>query len=207
MVIEKLATSLGRRDEVPNQELAKDIVKQNNKAAVKELIEILNHKKKDLQSDSIKVLYEIGELNPELISDYCNEIGKFLKSKNNRLVWGAMTALDSITRVNPEGIIKLLPDIIKAADEGSVITKDHGVSILAQLCAIKNGYTATAFPLLMEQLKKCPPKQLPMYSEKSMVAVNLDNKEQFLELLENRFPELEKDSQRKRVEKVMKKVK
>ena len=37
-ILNKLACSLGRRDEVPNQELAEQIVAANDAAAVKELI-------------------------------------------------------------------------------------------------------------------------------------------------------------------------
>jgi hypothetical protein len=55
-VINKLATSLNRRDEIPNQELAKQIANSNDKKAVKELIENLNNKNKNIQSDCIKVI-------------------------------------------------------------------------------------------------------------------------------------------------------
>ena len=41
-VIDKLATSLNRRDEIPKQELAKQIANCNDKKAVKELIERLD---------------------------------------------------------------------------------------------------------------------------------------------------------------------
>ncbi len=55
----KLASSLGRRDEKPNQEL--------------ELVENLNYKDKNIQRDCIKVIYEIGESKPALLSDYAKE--------------------------------------------------------------------------------------------------------------------------------------
>jgi hypothetical protein len=40
-VIDKLAISLGRKDNIPNQELAKEIAKTNDRVAVSELIEII----------------------------------------------------------------------------------------------------------------------------------------------------------------------
>ncbi len=49
-VLNKLATSLNRRDEVPNQELGQRIVSENNAAAVKELIGALHHGDKAIQS-------------------------------------------------------------------------------------------------------------------------------------------------------------
>ena len=205
-VIEKLASSLNRRDEVPNQELAKQIVKKKDKAAIKELIELLNNKSKDIQSDSIKVLYEIGEQEPSLIAEYAKNFIALLDSKNNRLQWGTMTALDSITSENPKEIYKALPKIIKGANNGSVITKDRAVNILIKLCASKQ-YEEDAFALLVEQLLNSPTNQLPMYAEKAMPIINEKNKLLFIKTLSSRLDEIEKDTKRKRVEKVISKVK
>ena len=179
--IDLIATSLNRRDNKPNQDLAVEIIQSKRNDWVKELIDNLQHKDKNIQSDCIKVLYEIGERGAaEMIAPYCKDFGKILSSKNNRLIWGAMTALDMITLVNPKGVNDLLPMIIQSIDKGSVITIDHGVGILAKLSGIAE-YSDTAFPLLVEQLRKCPPKQLPMYSEKSLIAINSENQKQIIE--------------------------
>ena len=91
-VIDKLASSLNRRDEVPNQELAKQIAVKKDKKAVAELIEYLNNKSKDIQNDCIKV-YEVGEISSALIANYANNFIELLNHKNNRLQWGAMTVI------------------------------------------------------------------------------------------------------------------
>ena len=57
-VLNKLATALNRRDEVPNQELAREIVRERNTAGVRELVENLAHQNKGIQGDCIKMLYE-----------------------------------------------------------------------------------------------------------------------------------------------------
>src|SRR5882757_2998530 len=95
-ILNKLATSLKRRDEVPNQVLAAEIAAKNNKVAIKELIDNLSNKSKDIQHDCIKVLYEAGERKPELITGYLKTFLELLHHKNNRLQWGAMTALHAI---------------------------------------------------------------------------------------------------------------
>ena len=59
-VLNRLASSLGRRDEVPNQELARDLAGKKDKAGVREIAENLWNKDKNIQADCIKVLYEIG---------------------------------------------------------------------------------------------------------------------------------------------------
>ncbi len=203
-ILNKLATSLNRRDEVPNQELAKQIVKKKDKKAVQEIIDNLSNKSKDIQSDCIKVAYEIGELNPALIVGYAKEFIALLDSKNNRLQWGAMTALNTITLENPKLIYASLTKIIEVADKGSVITRDRVVYILVKLCSIKQ-YAERSFSLLIEQLVNSPSNQLAMYAENAIPIITDKNKTLFIKTLASRLPDIEKDPKRKRVEKVIKK--
>lgn len=204
-IIDKLASSLNRKDEGPNQELAKNIADRDDKGAVIELVDNLHNNDKNIQSDCIKVLYEIGDLRPSLIAEYSKEFVTLLDHGNNRLVWGAMTALDAITLENPEVIYLALEKIVDITDKGSVITKDHGVNILIKLCSIKP-YADHAFTLLIEQLKKCPTNQLSMYAENAIAIVNDNNKALFIKTLSSRLGDIEKDTKRKRVEKLIKKL-
>ncbi|MGO4695319.1 hypothetical protein AB4Z50_13680 [Paenibacillus sp. 2TAB26] len=204
-IIDKLASSLNRKDEGPNQELAKYIADRDDKGAVIELVDNLHNNDKNIQSDCIKVLYEIGDLRPSLIAEYSKEFVTLLNHGNNRLVWGAMTALNAITLENPEVIYLSLEKIVDITGKGSVITKDQGVNILIKLCSIKP-YADHAFTLLIEQLKKCPTNQLPMYAENAISIVNDNNKTLFIKTLSSRLGDIEKDTKRKRVEKLIKKL-
>ncbi|MGZ4158967.1 MAG: hypothetical protein ACXVED_18140, partial [Bacteroidia bacterium] len=160
---------------------------------------------KNIQSDCIKTLYEIGEQKSELISEHYKEFIQLLSNKNNRLVWGAMTAVDTITLHHPKEIYSTLPVLIDIADKGSVITTDHLVNILIKLGSIKQ-YSENIFPLLIEQLKKAPTNQLPAYAEKSIPIINEKNKNIFIKTISSRLNEIEKESKRNRVEKVIKKL-
>lgn len=204
-IIDQLATSLNRRDEIPNQELAKQIAKNNDKKAVKELIDNLRNKNKDIQNDCIKVIYEIGAVKPNLVADFSKELIELLDNKNNRLQWGAMIALDTITNEIPKTIYKALGKIIDVADKGSVITNDHCVGILIKLCGRKE-YAENAFSLLNERLKISPTNQLPMYAENALPIINEKNKATFIKTLSSRLVDIEKDTKRIRVEKVIKKL-
>ncbi len=204
-VLNKLASALNRRDEVPNQKLAKEIAEKNDKKAIKELVENLSHKSKDIHNDCIKVLYEIGAVKPALLADFTKEFIILLDHKNNRLQWGGMTALDTITLENPKVIYGSLSKIMAASDNGSVITKDHAVNILIKLCSLKQ-YEKNAFSLLIEQLLNSPTNQLPMYAERALPIINDKNKTLFTKTLTSRLDDIEKDTKRKRVEKVIKKV-
>jgi hypothetical protein len=205
-VIPKLASSLGRRDEVPNQELAEHIAGKNDKNAVAELVRNLSNQHKNIQSDCIKVLYEIAARKPRLVAAYCDEFLKLLDNRNNRLVWGAMTALDAITLENPKPLYNSLTKIISIANAGSVITRDHAVGILITLSRVKE-YSDKSFALLIEQLKKCPTNQLPMYAENALPIINEKNKALFVKTLSSRLDEVGKESKRKRIEKVVKRLK
>ncbi len=202
-----LATSLNRRDEIPNKELAKEIIASNKLDWVRELVENLTNKNKNIQSDSIKVLYEIGDLgHPKLIAPYYINFITTLGNKNNRLVWGAMAALNFIALEKPHELYENLEIIDAAIEKGSVITIDGGVSILAKLASVKE-YQREVLPKLIHQLAKCPAKQFSMYIEKSEIAMSATTKNDFLGIIDIRYKDLDKDSQRKRIDRMLKKLK
>jgi len=189
-VINRLAHSLGRRDEVPNRELARDLAAKKNKAEVKEVVENLANKDKNIQADCIKVLYEVGVLAPDLIADYVEDFVKLLRSKNNRLAWGGMTALAEVAKANPDVVFKNLDAIKKAKETGSVITVDNAISTLANTAAASEKYNETIFPYLLDHLSNCRPKEVPQHSEKTLPAVNQANKANFITVLEKRMEDL-----------------
>ena len=201
-VLSKLASSQKRNDEAPNQELAAQIIKDNDQMAVKELVENLTNKDKAIQSDCIKVLYELGERGkPELIVPYANTFVELLSSKNNRLVWGAMTALGTIAPLTPNEIWKRIDEVIKANDAGSVITQDWGVRVIAAVSAQSKEYEEKLFPYLMKFLSTCIPRDVPKHAESILVAVNTGNRERYLVVLKDREKEL-KPSQMTRMRKI-----
>ena len=205
-VLQLLSSSIGRKDKEQNKKLAAEIVNQENFESIKELVVNLNSNDKNIQSDCIDTLYEAGYRKPELIADYNKDFLKLLESKNNRLVWGGMIALSTITDLKHKEVFESIDKIIAITDNGSVITIDNGVKILIKLTK-HSEYFKTTNHLLMEQLLKCPIKQLPMYSERTLECITDRNKMEFVQLLENRFPECESESQKKRLEKIFKRMK
>ncbi|MBE9511695.1 MAG: hypothetical protein IMY71_12530 [Bacteroidetes bacterium] len=204
-IIDLLASSQGLRGNEANIALAKEIASSGNKSAIKELVENLQNKDKKIQGDCIKTLYETGYLKPDLIAEYYNDFLQLLTSKNNYLVWSGMIAIAVITDLKPKEIFASLDLIMQIVNNGSVITIDNGVEILAKLNKFKE-YFNTTDPLLMEQLWKCPIKQLPMYAEKSLISINKRNKETYQNIIGKRKDECEKDSQIKRLKKVLKRI-
>lgn len=204
-ILSQLAHSLGRRDEVPNQELARELASRKDQAGIHELAQNLWNKDKNIQADCIKVLYEVGVLDPPLIADYADDFVRLLRSKNNRLVWGGMTALAEVAKANPEGVFKHLDEIKKAKENGSVITVDNAISTLAYTAAANDEYNKAVFPYLLKHLSACRPKEVPQHAEKTLPAVTSSNKADFIKVLEKRIEDLS-GSGLTRVKKVIKRA-
>jgi len=202
--LDRIAHFQNRRDEVPDQALARDLASKKDRAGIREIAENLWNKDKGIQADCIKVLYEIGYIDPALITYYVEDFINLLKSRNNRLVWGGMIALGTVAELKAEVIFAHLAEIEKVMDTGSVITVDNGVRTLA-LAASKGGkYNKAIFPYLLDHLKTCRPKDVPQHAEKTLPAViNLSGKKEFVAVLEKRLEDLS-GSGLSRVKKVIK---
>jgi len=203
--LQQIAYYQDRRDEVPNQELAKELVAKKDRKGIREIADNLWNKNAQVQSDCLKVLYEVGYLQPELVARYADDFLKLLHSRNNRLVWGAMIALSTVADLKADMIYPHVEEIEQVMDQGSVITKDNGVRVLALVAAQKAAYRTEIFPYLLHHLETCRPKDVPQHAEKIAVAVNVRNRQQFIAVLEKRLVDL-KGSQAARVKKAIKEV-
>jgi hypothetical protein len=202
-VLNNIAYFQNRRDEVPNQELARELAEFKNEAGIREIAENLWHQNQNVQSDCLKVLYEIGYLEPALIAAYAGDFLKLLRHKNNRLVWGSMIALATIAELKADELYPHVEEIKQVMAQGSVITVDNGVKTLAGMAAKNEAYNRAIFPYLIHHLQTCRSKEIPQHAEKTLVAVNSANKEVFIATLEGRLAEMTA-SQAARVKKIIK---
>ncbi len=203
--LNKIAYYQNRRDEVPNQQLAKELAQTENHQGIAEIAQNLTNKNQNVQSDCLKVLYEIGYLKPNLIADYVEDFLKLLKSKNNRMVWGAMIALATIADQKPHQIHTQLQTVIDTIDNGTLITVVWGTKALAKLAAADPAYKHEIMPHLTAQLQKCIPRDVAMHAEHILPAIDAQNKQEIINLLETRKSELTK-SQLARLKKVIKQM-
>jgi len=204
-MIELLACKLGRNDEVPNIELAERLCANEDRDGVREIANGIESKDSAVVNDCIKVLYEIGQRKPDLISDLADVFISGLSNKNNRLIWGCMTALAYIAPVNPKAVFDRLPEIMAAYKKGSVITIDNSVSVFAWLCAANEDYEKTVFPILLEHIANCRAKEIPQHAERMAVCIGARNKDSFLKVLDARDSELS-DAQKSRLKKLKSKL-
>jgi hypothetical protein len=201
-VLERTAFFQGRRDEAPNLQLARSLARRKNEAGIREIAHNLRNPNRNIQSDCLKVLYEVGYLDPALIADYAGEFLGLLSSKNNRMVWGSMIALGTIAPLQAGAIGSRLDDVLAALHRGSVITVVWGIRTLAGVAGASPRHRPKIVPHLLRQLESCLPRDLPTHALSCVPVINNASLARFLAVLERRMPELS-PSQAARLRKVM----
>ena len=204
-MVELLACRLGRNDEVLNIELAEKLCESMDKSDIREIADGLKSSDQAIANDCIKVLYEIGRRKPDLIAEFTDDFITALSSRNNRMIWGGMTALTFATPANPKIVFSRLAEVFKAYEKGSVITIDNSISVFAHLCKASKDYEAQIFPFLLKHLSNCRAKEIPQHAERMSVCIDASNKAGFINALEARMSELT-ESQKSGVLKLIKRV-
>jgi hypothetical protein len=201
--LQRIAYYQNRRDEIPNQQLARELAAACDRDGIREIAENLPNPNKSIRADCIKVLYEIGYMDPGLIAEYVEDFIRLLHSHNNRLVWGGMIALGTVAELKPQVVILHLDEIEAAMEKGSVITVDNGVQALARAASTDVKYAREIVPYLFEHLRTCRPASVAQHAEKTLPAINSRSKSRFLSVLGSRTDDLSGPAL-VRVKKVMK---
>ncbi len=201
-VLNRIACAQGRRDEAPNQALARDLAAQGDQGGIRELVANLRHADPNVRSDCLKTLYEVGYLKPELIADYAGAFLGPLRDRNNRMVWGSMIALATIAPLRPDELFQQRQRIQDALAEGSVITVDNGIKVLAAVAASDDACRAELLPDLFHHLQTCRPKDVPQHAEAIVPAVDAAHADAFIAVLERRLVNMSA-SQATRVQRVI----
>jgi len=204
-MIEKLASAQGSKAETINVELATAMAEAEDSGGISVLVTHLIDKDKAVANDCIKVLYEIGKIKPSLIADYFDVFISLLKSKNNRMIWGAMMAISQIAPLCAEKTDRHFEDIVFAYESGSVITIDYAISVFAEIVKSETENSPAAFEMIIHHLSNCRPKEIPQHAERSFICINEKNSPAFRDVLNKRM-NIMTDSQKKRVKRLIKKI-
>ncbi len=188
--LERIAHFQGRRDDAPNQELARQLAAAGDRDGICEIAENLWSKNRSIQSDCIKVLYEVAYIDPALVAEYAEDFVRLLHSRNNRLVWGGMIALSAVAELRAPVVMAHLDEIERVIHTGTVITVDHGIQALARAASKNEKYAREVLPILVEHLRTCRLKDVPQHAERSLPAINAANKSRFIAVLNDRLPDL-----------------
>jgi hypothetical protein len=202
-VLNRIAASQGRRDEVPNRELARDLAERWDHDGIRELVANLNHADQNVRSDCLKTMYEVGYLRPELVAGYADDFLRLLHDRNNRMVWGAMLALSTIAALRADDLFRHRAEIQSVMAEGSVITIDNGIKTLTTVAAANASYRNELLPFLLHHLETTRSKDVPQHAEAIVQAVDSAHADAFVAVLERRMAEMS-TSQASRLKRVIK---
>ena len=114
-----------------------------------------------------------------------------------------MIALATIADKKPNEIYAKLSNVTDAMDKGTLITVVWGTKTLAKVAAANAIYKQRIFPLLIAQLKRCIPRDVPMHAESILPTVDVENKQEFIRVIESRKSEMTA-SQLSRLKKITK---
>jgi len=203
--LRKIAYYQDRRDEGPNQKLARALAKTRDRGGIREIAGGLWDKNKSIRSDCLKVLYEIGYIDPGLIASYVDDFLKLLLDRENRMVWGSMIALATIADRRPKEIWNHIEEVKRATKKGTVITVVWGVRTMAGVAATDARYRKALFPVLLGHVRTCIPRDVPTHAESMLGAVTRSTQREFLDVLESRHKELS-PSQTARLKKVIRRI-
>ncbi|MFN8063099.1 MAG: hypothetical protein U0Q12_28360 [Vicinamibacterales bacterium] len=169
----RLAHALGRRDERPNVTLADDIASSMDSAATRELVALLGAAEPRERHDAIKVLYEIAERRPRLLLRHVDALLDASRSRDNRLVWGALTALAVVAAAAPARVGPHVAAVLDAAGRSSIIARDQAVRVLVAV-ASTHRYRTPAVRGVLDLTRRATPNQIPLYCERALPLAQAD---------------------------------
>jgi hypothetical protein len=202
-IISQLSSQIGRKDENPNKELGIKLVEEQDLLGIREIADNLSNPSRDIQIDCLGVLEMVGQLAPDLIEDYFDNFLHLALGNDNRLIWQSLINIAMIAERKADIIMDHQDKFIELIDQGTVITQDNGIKILARAGSAKKEYSQRIFPYLLDHLKICRSKSLPQHAESVLIMVNDQNKSAYLSTLRNRIDELSLP-QAKRIKRILK---
>lgn len=204
-IASRLSHASGRRDEGPNVQLAEALAGSKDVDGIARVADIAITGSRQAQQDAIKVLCEVGVRDADLLRPHLQCFLQLIESRNNRMVWGALTALAQLARVDAIPIAANLDAILAAADAGSVIARDQAGQILIALKA-RPDLAGTATAHLLARLKSAAVNQLPMYAERIHAVLEAQDYPDFRAVLMIRHADHMPESKRRRLETIIRKL-
>jgi hypothetical protein len=200
-----LSSTLGHRDQAANIALAKTIARTADTDAIEKLVALLKTGTKPLKHDAIKTLYEISTQRPDLLAPHVDHVFPLLASKDNRMIWGSLTLLDSLVHTIPNKLAENLNAILDATDRSSVVAKDKCMHLLSQLNSYQR-FGPIVEPVMLDRLRHAAVNQFPMYAEFAASSVSEASKADLIAIIQQRKNTISYPAKQARLEKLLQKI-
>lgn len=192
-LLSRLAVSVGRYDEMPNLELAADIVFADDTDAVSCLIAVIERHDDLHASDASRVIAEVGTRAPDLLLAHADRLVEMIDAGNAMMRPYTMMALSPVASKYAEQLWPsrdlfwaALSDLNQSAD----LAAAGAVKLLAAMCAASPDYARTLAGGLVDLLGKCMPKDVAFFAESVLPALGSAHSHRAKPVLDRRLKEL-----------------
>ncbi len=192
-LLSRLAVSVGRYDEMPNLELAADIVFADDTDAVSVLITVIERHDDLHASDASRVIAEVGTRAPDLLLAHADRLVEMIDAGNAMMRPYTMMALSPVAGKYAE-LLWPSRDLFWAAlsdlNQSADLAAAGAVKLLAAMCAASPDYARTLAGGLVDLLGKCMPKDVAFFAESVLPALGPAHSHRAKPVLDRRLKEL-----------------
>jgi hypothetical protein len=192
-MLSRLAVSVGRNDEMPNLELAADIVFGDDVDAVGTLVGVLERYDDLHAPDAARVLAEVGTRAPDLLLVHSDRLVEIIEGGHKEMLAFTMLALSPVASRYAEPLWPCR-DLFWAAladlNQPANMAQSGAVRLLAAMCATNPDYARTLAGGLVDLLGKCMPKDVAFFAESVLPALGAAHSHRAKPVLDRRLKEL-----------------
>jgi hypothetical protein len=192
-LLSRLAVSMSRSDEMPNLELAADLVLNEDKDSVGILVGVLERHDLEHAADAARVLCEVGIRAPELLLAHAERLLSLCDESQKDVLPFTMYAFSPVAHRHAEALWDMrdlfwsaLADLTQPAD----MAQAGAVRLLSALCAAGPDYARTLAGGLVDLLGKCMPKDVAFFAESVLPALGTAHSHRAKPVLDRRMKEL-----------------
>jgi hypothetical protein len=192
-LLSRLAVSMQRTDEMPNLELAAELVITEDTEAVKLLIAVLERHDLEHAPDAARVLCEVGTRAPEMLLKHVDKLLALCDESQREVLPYTMYAISPVAHRHAETLWDMrdlfwsaLADLTQPTD----MAQAGAVRLLSSLCAAGADYARTLAGGLVDLLGKCMPKDVAFFAESVLPALGTAHSHRAKPVLDRRMKEL-----------------
>jgi len=192
-ILSRLAVSSNRFDEMPNLELAAEIVFNADRDAVSLLITVLERGDDVHGPDAGRVLAEVGIRAQELLVSEVSRLVSLISEENIVVLPAVLTALSPLgDRVVDDlwDMRDLFWQIVNEGQSEADAAQAAAVKLLACMCAAGPDFARTLAGGLVDLLGKCLAKDVALYAEAVLPALGTAHSHRAKPVLDRRMKEL-----------------
>jgi hypothetical protein len=192
-LLSRLAVAMNRHDDMPNQELAANIVFHLDTEAVDLLVHCIERGDDVHAPDAARVLCEVGSRDVELLYGVEERLIHLCQSGQEDMLAFAMFALSPVAErvsVHLWDMRDVLWNVLADDNQHAEMARAAAVRLLSALCASGPDFARTLAGGLVDLLGKCMPKDVALYAESVLPALGTAHSHRAKPVLDRRMKEL-----------------